>query len=108
MSNVRTLVREALKNLQPTLFKQLSAAGTLDEFVATRADEINEAIVSRTMQIAQQQGLTETTSPLDKAAMLKVAESLASEEVLSEMLEFPPDETSPQKPDETTPLAMAI
>lgn len=106
--NTIDLVRNALKDKNPALFRDLQMRGGLKDFLAERTQEIQDAIVSRTMEIAKGQGLTEATSPLDKAALLKVAESLASEEVLAEMLEFPQDETSQPSPDATTPLAAAI
>ena len=108
MSNVRTLVSDALKDKNPALFRELQIRCKLKDFLAEKTAEIQDAIVSRTMEIAKWHGLTEATSPLDKAAMLKVAESLASEEVLAEMLEFPQDETSQPSPDATTHLAAAI
>lgn len=108
MAQMTQTVRLALKDKNPALFKELQMRGGLNDFLSERTAEIQDAIVSRTMEIARWQGLTEATNPMDKAAMLKVAESLAVEEVLAEMLEFPQDETSPPSQGATTHLAATI
>lgn len=89
-----SLVHNALKEQNPTLFSSLQHSGKLTEFVQNRADEIASAIVSRQMELAKFNGLTESTPPMERVGILNMAAGLAREEVLSEMLEFPQDETS--------------
>ena len=101
------LVCKALKDKNPALHKQLADSGKLTEFVSNLAEQINEQIVTLAVEIANKNGMSRKPerSLLDKAGILKQAESLATEIVLAEMLDFPQDEASPQRPDETTPLA---
>jgi hypothetical protein len=108
MDKMETLVLAAMKEKAPALHQQLADLGRLKAFVADHADQINDQIVTLTMQLAPKQGHNKAKSLQEGAAILKACEATATEIVLAEMLEFPLDETSPQRPDETTPSAMAI
>ena len=105
--DTQSLVRAALKGKNPDLHAQLTKAGTLTAFVQDLAEEINSQVVTLAHQIAAKKGCFTPPfpDPLEKVGIMKMADKLASETVLSEMLEFPQDETSPQSQDETTPLA---
>ena len=46
------LVKAALKEKNPALYKELAASGKLNEFVRERADEIRSATVALTMDIS--------------------------------------------------------
>ena len=94
----------ALKDKAPALHQQLSEAGTLRAFLTEQAEEINEQIVTLTMHLAGKQGAFKTPElPLvEKAGILKACEASATETVLSEMLQFPQDETSLPSQEETT------
>jgi uncharacterized coiled-coil DUF342 family protein len=108
MDNTEKMVLQALKDKAPSLHRQLSEAGTLRQFVTERADEMNEEIVTLTMEIATPKPEYKNAKTLiERAGVLKMAEIQAKEIVFAEMLEFPQDETSPPSQDETTPLAMA-
>ena len=108
MDNIEKTVLAALKEKAPTLHADLSATGKLRAFVANQAEEIDEQIVTLTMQMAPKMGHDKAKSLTEGAAILKACEATATEIVLAEMLQFPLDETSPQSPDSTTPSAMAI
>lgn len=85
------LVRLALKDKSPTLYRRLAERRELDEFVTTRAEEISDAVVSMT----QEQRLKEKwdrLGPVECAARLQTAAALNREIVLAEMLEFPTDD----------------
>ena len=108
--DMQTTVRNALKEKNPALCSQMTKAGTLTAFVQDLAEEINDQIVTLGMQIAIKNGLNQVPERplLEKAGIMNMADKMASEIVLAEMLEFPQDETSPQSQDATTPSAMAI
>ena len=89
--SMQKLVRAALKDKSPTLYRRLAASGELDEFVTTRAEEISDAVVSMT----QEQRLKEKwdrLGPVECAARMQTATSMNREIVLAEMLEFPTDD----------------
>ena len=100
-----TLVRTALQEKNPALYRQLTETGQLESFLVERADQIRDESVTLTMQIANAQGMSKVTDPMKRAGIMRQARSMAHERVYAEMLEFPPDETSPQRPDETTASA---
>lgn len=108
MDRMETTVLRALKEKSPALHQQLTDQGKLKAFVTDQADEINDQIVTLTMQLAPKMGHNKAKSLPEAAGILKACEATATEMVLAEMLDFPLDETSPQRPDETTPSAMAI
>lgn len=110
MSNVLTLVREALKDKSPALFKELQMRGGLNDFLAEKVEEIQDAIHNREREIAQAQGYNRLlqTNPMEAAGVMKMASALAREEVLDEMLEFQPPETSQPRPAATTLSATPI
>lgn len=108
MDNTEKMVLQALKDKAPSLHRQLSEAGTLRQFVTERADEMTEEIVTLTAEIAHRQPEYKNAKTLiERAGVLKMAESLAKERVFAEMLEFPQDETSLPSQDETTSSAIA-
>lgn len=92
--NTVDLVRNALKEQNPSLFNSLQHSGRLNEFLEERTDEIKTAVHNRQLEIAKAQGMAENTPPMERAGILKMADALAREEVFAEMLEFPQDETS--------------
>ena len=98
------LVKLALKEKNPALYKSLAATGELHPFVMERADEIDSANVTLTMELSNKARMA-AKNPMDVAELLKGYESMAKEAVFEEMLEFPQDETFLQKPDETMPSA---
>ena len=100
-------VRLALKDKNPALFKELSATGELTAFAADLAEQINEQIVTLTLEMAEQNGANKAQSFQEKVGILNQARSLATETVLAEMLDFPQDQTFPQSPDATTLSATA-
>lgn len=102
------LVLSALKDKAPTLHKGLQASGQLNQFVKERADEIADSVVTRAQEIARKQGRDKAKTLEEKAGILKMSEALANEQVLSEMLEFPQDETFRSSPDATTNSAPTI
>ena len=89
--SMQSLVKAALKDKSPTLYRRLAASGDLDEFVMTRAEEISDAVGTMT----QEQRLKEKwdkLGPVECAARLQTAASMNREVVLAEMLEFPTDD----------------
>jgi len=102
MSNTLNLVRAALKDKNPSLYQELSKAGSLSTFLEERTDEIQDQITSLMMEI-RAKGNWESLPLPELAANLKMAHAQATEIVLAEMLEFPQDETYPQSQGETTP-----
>jgi len=110
MTNLRNLVLDALKDKNPTLHRSLTQQGWLNAFLDEKTEEIQDAIHNREREIAQAQGYSQLqqTDPMKAAGVMKMAGALAREEVLAELLEFLPDETSPQRPAATTLSATPI
>lgn len=108
MDKMENLVLLALQEKNLALHQQLTDQGRLKAFVTDHADQINDQIVTLTMELAARQGRNKAKSLPEGAGILKACEATATEIVLAEMLEFPLDETSPPSQDETTPSAMAI
>ena len=102
--NSQKMVLQALKEKNPALHRELERSGKLAAYISDLDDEINEQIATLTMQIASKNGLHQTPERpyLEKVGILNMADSMATEVVLSEMLEFPQDETSQQNPEEIT------
>lgn len=96
------LVLTALKEKNPSLHKELQASGKLSEFVRDRADQIADASMTLTMEIARKNGRDKAKTMEEEAGILKMSQALADEKVLAELLEFPQDETSPSSQAETT------
>jgi hypothetical protein len=96
------LVKAALKDKNPALHKQLTAKGELNKFATDLAEQINSQAVTLTQADRVREGW-DKLGPVESAARMRTANSLNREAVMAEMLEFPQDETSLQKPDETTP-----
>ena len=92
-TGTHNLVREALKNKNPALFNSLQTSGKLNEFVTETAEEISSQIVTRVQEM-RRQNKWDNLPPMELAQHLKAADATAREIVLSEMLEFPQDETS--------------
>lgn len=82
------LVKAALKDKSPALYKSLAASGELTPFVTERADEINSEIVTLTMELSAKARKT-AADPMELAQILKGYDAMAREIVLSQMLEFP-------------------
>jgi len=104
MSNVQALVRDALMDKNPYLFRVLQQHGDLNEFLAQRTEEIKDAIHNREREIALAQGYNELlqSDPMQAVSVMKMAGLMAREEVFAELLEFPQDETSPPRQGATT------
>ena len=86
-----SLVKAALKEKNPALFKELSASGELHQFVMERADEIDSAIVTLTMELSNKARMA-AKNPMEVAELLKGYEAMAKEVVLADLLEFPQDD----------------
>lgn len=104
MTGLQTLVRDALKIKNPPLFRELQMRGGLNEFLAEKVEEIQDAIHNREREIAQAQGYNRLlrTNPMEAVGVMNMASALAREEVLDEMLEFLLPETSQPRPAATT------
>lgn len=89
--SMQSLVKAALKDKSPTLYRRLATSGELDEFVTTRAEEISDAVVSMTQE-DRLRGKWDKLGPVECAARLATATSMNREVVLAEMLEFPTDD----------------
>jgi hypothetical protein len=88
---MQSLVKAALKDKSPTLYRRLAESKELDGFVTTRAEEIVSAILSMT----QEQRLKEKwdkLGPVECAELIQVNAALNRAIVLAEMLEFPTDD----------------
>lgn len=85
------LVKAALKDKNPALFKELSATGQLSQFVREKSDEIRSAIVTLTMEMSAKDRAKHANDPMAISSLLKGHEAAAREIVLAEMLEFPQD-----------------
>jgi hypothetical protein len=87
------LVKSALKDKNPALFKSLMASGELHPFVTERADEIQDEIATLTMELSSK-ARKAAADPMELAQILKGYDAMAREIVLAEMLEFPQDDIS--------------
>ena len=85
------LVKAALKEKNPALFKELSASGELHQFVTERADEIDSETVTLMMELSAK-ARKATSDPMEIAQLLKGYDAMARETVLAEMLDFPQDD----------------
>jgi hypothetical protein len=108
MDKTEKIVLAALKEKSPALHRQLADSGKLRDFLTDQAEEIDSQIGTLMMELAAKQGANKAKSLPEKAGILKACESMATEIVLAEMLDFPQDETSPQSQGETMPLAETI
>jgi hypothetical protein len=88
---MQSLVKAALKDKNPTLYRRLAESGELNGFVTTRAEEISDAVVSMTMEQRRKEKW-DKLGPLVVAEKAQVANALNREIVLAEMLEFPTDD----------------
>lgn len=93
MSNVSKMVRAAMQDKSPALFKSLSESGKLSQAVTEISQDLTSQIVTRQREIAQAHGLTDKTPPMETARILQMAAGMAREEAFGS-LEFPMDETS--------------
>lgn len=107
MDKTEKMVLAAMKEKAPALHRQLANQGKLQSFLADQADQINDQISTLAVHLSSQRGMNQAKSLVEKAGIINTATLQATEIVLAEMLDFPQDETSPQKPDETTPSVMA-
>ena len=99
------LVQAALKDKAPALYQQLAAKGELDSYLNDLASQVSSETVDLTMQ-DRQRGQWDKLGPVECAARMKMASALNNERVMADLLEFPQDETSPPRPDETTSSAL--
>ena len=107
MNTMKKTVLAALKEKNPALLQQLTDANQLSSFLEQRSDEISDEIATSTQEIARKNGRNEAKTLEEKAGIIRMSQSLATERALSTMLEFPLDETYPSRPDETSLSAMA-
>ncbi len=96
------LVRLALQDKAPHLFKDLAASGGLNAFVKDKAEEISSLTTSLAHRMANQFGYSKTDDPMERQRIMNGVLPQAREVVLAEQLEFPQDETSRPNPAETT------
>ncbi len=97
MGMVQTVLL-ALKDKAPALHQQLADKGEVKAFVADLAEQISSQAVDLTQQQRLQQKW-DKLGALECAAKMKMAHALNLETVMADLLEFPQDETSPQKQD---------
>lgn len=79
------MVRQALRDRQPSVYRKLKAAGLLDEFVADRADEIRDYFTSEWMDQGARMNMW-TMEPFDRVALLNGLRPMILERVLAELL----------------------
>jgi len=101
------IIKQAMKDKAPSLHRQMTAAGTLDQYAADLADQMADEIVTLTQE-QRAQGKWDKMGPMVCAGKMAQAASLNRERVFAEMLEFPLDETSLPGPAATTSLAPTI
>ena len=99
--SIQQMVKAALQEKAPELFKQLQASGKLNQYVQDLSSQISSEIVTMTQE-DRRRGKWDKLGPVACAAKMKMAEALNRETVLAQMLEFPQEGTSPQSQDETT------
>lgn len=104
---MRQLVKAALEDKNPKLYKALKAEGTLNEYVAEIAKEASSQIVTLT-QAQRMKEKWDKLGPMECAARIRAADAENLRVVMADLLEFPQDETSLQNQDETTPLDPTI
>ena len=88
------LVKTALKDKNPALYKSLTESGELNQFVMERVGEIQDEIATLTMELSSK-ARKAAADPMELAQILKGYDAMAREIVLAEMLEFPQDDESP-------------
>ena len=76
------LVKAALKDKNPALYKSLAASGELNQFVTERADETDSEIVTLTMELSNKARMA-AADPMEVSQILKGYESIATETVLA-------------------------
>lgn len=100
----KQIILRAMKDRNPSLLRQLKAAGELESFMEERATLILDEIVSQAQVMADHEGYQKEKDPMQKAGIMNMALALAREAVLgSDLLEFPRGETSLSRRDEITP-----
>jgi hypothetical protein len=92
------IVKEHLLAKAPELYQSLLKSGGLNEFVLNLAQEISSEVVDLT-QAQRFKEHWDKLGPLECAARMKMANALNREIVIADMLEFPPEETSPPRQD---------
>jgi len=90
-------VEKTIKEKAPKLYQQLQEKGTLRQHAMDLAEQINTETV-RLVQEDRRKNHWDKLGPMDLAAKLKMSDALNQERVMADLLEFPQDETSPQKP----------
>lgn len=99
---IHDLIKAAMRDKAPQLHAQLTAKGKLTEHVKELADQVAEQTVTLT-QADRVREKWDKLGPMECAKKLRMASALNHETALANALEFPLDETSPPRPDETTP-----
>lgn len=87
------LVKAAMREKAPRLYRSLLASGELNQYAKDLAAEISSAVVSRTKEIAEANGYSAAlkSDPMKAVGTMNMAGVLAREEVFAQMLEFPQD-----------------
>lgn len=100
MSMIQTVLL-AIKDKAPQLHRQLRANGELNQYAADLAEQIQENVGIEARKIAEHHGYSKLlkTEPMKAVGVMNMAGVLAREIVLAQMLEFPPEETSPPSQD---------
>lgn len=99
---MHNLVKEALKHKAPALHKSLAASGQLNQYATDLAGQMQSEINSLTME-DRARGKWGQLPAMEQVGKMNMAKAINRERVMAEMLEFPQDEISPQKPDAITP-----
>ena len=91
----------AMKERAPKLYAQLEKAGELQSTARRLVDEANAEIADVSMNLHIKRG-GQKLPLMENAAHLNATRAEVQESVLANLLEFPPDETSPSSPAATT------
>lgn len=86
-------IREAMKNMAPKMYRELTESGKLEEMVQTRADEVEEVYEEMTSDILDSHSRKNFRDPMEGTQMLTMAYNNAWNEALQTGIEF--DEEPP-------------
>lgn len=93
--------RKALKERAPKLYAQMEKVGDLEKHVRDAVTQANDSVNERvTETFLSRKG--NRLGPIEQAALMNAIKAELQEIELAQMLEFPPDETSPPSPGATT------
>ena len=101
MDKMETTVLLAMKETAPDLYRQLESQGKLATFLADYAAQIEDQIATLMVELANRQGKNQAATFQESVGIMNTACQQATEIVLSQMLEFPQEETSLSNPAET-------